>query len=218
MAEYKTPSNSLARKETNITSELKEPPKTAPVATALGVKELSKADKLKASGKNAIKSVMTNTVAPSVKDMILNALMDGLSMIFYPDGSHRGYGYRSPRSLYNSYNSYSSYSSRSANTNAPRIVDVVASEPIFQNPILGSMQEARDVQNMMRDTIREYGFATWSTLYDLCHIDSNNWAGTTKYGWTNVEGMRVSTVKMADGRVGCELIMPKAFPIDDMPF
>lgn len=215
MAEYNTPSNSLARKEGAAAPTPKEPPKTAPVATALGVKELSKTEKLKASGKTALKSVMANTIGPSIKDMILNALMDGLSMIFYPDGSHRGYGIRTSRS---SYNNYSSYSNRGSNYNAPRIIDVVASEPVFQNPILGSMQEAHEVQNILRDAIREYGFVTWSTLYDLCRIESNNWAGTTKYGWTNVDNMRVATVRMADGRVGCELIMPKAFPIDDAPF
>lgn len=209
---YSTPSNNAQRKP--------EPPKANKVVTSeVKLKKPSKTEKLKEEAKASFKNVMANTVAPSIKDMILNAIWSGLSMIFFPDGSHRPASYGStPASRVSYYNnSYNRYGGYYYDHNQPKATVNVA-EPAFRNPLMGSIQDANAVIDAMRDTIHQYGFATWSTLYDLCGMDSANWQGTTKYGWTSIESTTISTVHTADGQLAYELRMPKACPIDDMPF
>lgn len=208
---YSTPSNSNTQKKP-------EPPKVNKVVTSeVTLKKPSRGEKLKEEAKASFKNVMTNTVAPSIKDLILNAIWNGLSMIFFPDGSHRPTYGSTPASRVsyynNAYNRYGSYYDR----NQPKATVSIA-EPAFRNPLMGSIQDANAVIDAMRDTIHTYGFATWSTLYDLCGMDSANWQGTTKYGWTSIESTTISTVHTADGQLAYELRMPKACPIDDMPF
>ena len=215
---YLTPSNSKAALiETAQTSSV---PKVEKVVTGnVVLKPKSKGEQFAEDGKAAIKSVVENTIAPSIKDMILNAIWNGLSLIFFPDGSRRPRNSSTPAgSVYygSSYTSYGSYYNRSS---APtQVKPVSVTEPAFRNPLMASMQDANAVIDAMRDTIRTYGFATWSTLYDLCGMDNQNWAGTTKYGWTSVESTIISTVALTDGSIAYELRMPKASPIDDTPF
>ena len=214
MAEYKTPANSFAARNGQVQPQ--ETPKAAKVVSGKVVlKTPSRAEKLKEDGKNALKSVIVNTIAPSVKDLILNAVWNGLSMVFFPDGSRKPSGY-SPASRVSYYGGSTYHGYGSYYDAQPKIVNV--SEPAFRNPIMASMGDANAVIDAMRDTIRTYGFATWGTLYELCGMDSQNWQGTTKYGWTSVESTTIATVHTADGQIAYELRMPKASPIDDTPF
>lgn len=226
MAEYKTPSNSLRSKEIGTTATASAKPEERKslqkvVQGNAQLKEKTRAEKLKETSKSAFKSVMVNTVVPHVKDTILSAIWNGLSMIFFPDGAHRPVGGSSPASrVYygsSSYNSYGSYYGRSnpAQTEAQKII---AGTPAFRNPLLASINDANAVIDSMRAVIAQYGFATWSDLYDLCGMDTANWQGTTKYGWTSVESTMISTVTTANGQIAYELRMPKASPIDDDPF
>ena len=219
MAEYKTPSNSLASKGAPQ-QPVAKPAVQKVVSGAVTLKQPTRAEKFKEDGKNALKSVMANTVAPSIKDLILNAIWNGLSMIFFPDGSRRPRSGGTPAgsvyygsSSYNNYGSYYQYG-RSATTQQPKVVSTV--DPLFRNPVLCSMADASAVIDAMRDTIRTYGFATWATLYDLCGMDSQNWQGTTKYGWLSVEQTVINTVHLESGQIAYELRMPKASPIDDV--
>ncbi len=213
MAEYNFPNNSIASKGT-LTTTKQDPPKPAKVVqNAVELKKPTKSEKLKEDAKNSMKSVMANTIGPGIKNMILNALWSGLSMIFFPDGSHRpSDGYSPASRIYYGQSAYNNYGSYYKNPVQPRTVNI--SEPAFRNPILGTMQDASAVIDAMRDTIHMYGFATWGTLYDLCGMDSANWQGTAKYGWTSVEATTIQQVTLADGRMGFELRMPKASPID----
>ena len=222
MAEYNTPNNSLANKGMPQASSAPivsgGAPKVSKIVSGNAtLKQPTRAEKLREDGKNALKNVMTNTVAPSLKDLILNAIWNGLSMIFFPDGSRRPSSGGTPagRVYYGSgYNSYGSM--YRSGTQQPKAV-VSQIEPVFRNPLLPSLQDANAVIDGMRDTIRAYGFATWATLYDLCGVESQNWQGTTKYGWMSVESTMINTVHTADGQIVYELRMPKASPIDDMP-
>ena len=216
---YNTPSNSLAIKNNNtvVPAKTEQPKVNSVVAGKVALKEKTKSEKLKENSKNALKTVITNTIAPSVKDLILNAIWNGLSMIFFPDGHQRPFSFTlASRVNYGSsgYSSYSSYYGRG--NNQPKVINAV--EPAFKNPILYNIDDARLVIDAMRQVINEYGFATWSTLYDLCNIDTHNWQGSTKYGWVSVESTMIDTVYDANGVMAYELRMPKASPIDDMPF
>lgn len=222
--DYNVPSNSFAQSQpvqqlpAPVTPGKKELPKFDKVVnSAATLKQPTKTEQRLETGKNAVKSVMENTIKPSLKDMVLNALWTGLSLIFFPDGSRRpsggGWAPASRVTYYGNsqYNSYSSY------YRSPAAQPTVASanEPIFRNPILATPQEANAVIDAMRDCIMQYGFANWATLYDLSGMDSNNWAGTTKYGWTSVNGFMVGTVHLPDGRMGYEIRTPKSSPIED---
>ena len=213
MAEYNTPSNSFNAKPAS-----KEPPKVNKVVSGqVTLKDKTKAERLKENGKNALKSVLTNTIAPSIKDLILNAMWNGLSMIFFPEGSRRpsGSSPASKVSYYGSAYSYRNYGNYYGGNVQPKPVNVA--EPTFRNPLMMTIQDANAVIDAMRDVIHTYGFATWATLYDLCGMDSQNWQGTTKYGWTSIESTTIATVHTADGQIAYELRMPKSSPIDDGP-
>ena len=210
---YNTPSNSLKNKQP--LAPVNDTHKKAVVSGNVVLKEKTRGEKLRENGKNALKNVMTNTVAPSIKDLILNAIWNGLSMIFFPDGTHRPTSGRSPAGGVYYGSGYTSYSNASRNQQ-PKTVSVT--EPTFRNPLMASIQDANAVIDAMRDCIATYGFVTWADLYDLCGMDSQNWQGTTKYGWTSVESTMVSTVHTANGEIAYELRMPKASPIDDTPF
>lgn len=218
MAEYITPSNSNASKNVPALSSDGIPKQDKVISGNAKLKEPTKAEKLKEDSKNALKSVMTNTVGPSIKDMILNAVWNGLSMIFFPDGSHRPGGYTSAGKVYygaSTYNNYGSYYN-SGKPQVPKAHSPV--DPVFKNPIVLSIQDANEVINHMRAIIEQYGFATWATLYDLCGMDTPNWQGTTKYGWTSVEYTTIATIHTADGQIAYEIRMPRSSPIDDSPF
>jgi len=215
MAEYNTPSNSNAGKNSPV---LDQPKVSKVISGNAKLKEPTKTEKLKQDSKNAFKSVMTNTIGPSIKDMILNAIWNGLSMIFFPDGSHRPGGYTSAGKIYygaSTYNNYGSYYG-GGKQQTPKALNTI--EPAFRNPIVPTMQDANEVINHMRATIEQYGFATWSTLYDLCGMDNQNWQGTTKYGWTSVETTTINTIHTVDGQIAYEIRMPRSSPIDDSPF
>lgn len=219
---YNTPGNSLnVRPAVSSTSQQTDgAPKVNKVIKGTAtLKKQTKGEKIAEASKSAFKNVMANTVAPSIKDLILNAIWNGLSMIFFPDGSHRpaGYGYGTPASKVSYFSGgYNNYGGYYGQKQQPKAFNV--SEPAFRNPLMGSIQDANAVVDAMRNVIREYGFATWSTLYDLCGMDSANWQGTTKYGWTSIESTTISRVQTADGQMAYELRMPKASPIDDTPF
>ena len=219
MAEYQTPNNSFASKGVPQTTTPERPKVEKVVEGKVTLKEKSKFEKVKEDGKSALKNVMTNTVAPSVKDLVLNTIWNWLSMIFFPDGSRRP-TYSSPASrvsYYNSgYSNYGSYYDRAGNgTYKPKVVNM--SEPAFKNPLMASISDANAVIDAMRGTIEQYGFATWSTLYDLCGMENANWQGANKYGWTSVESTTIATVYTADGQMAYELKMPRCSPIDDGP-
>ena len=216
MAETKLPGNSFASKA-SPTKRLQGPPKQeAIVQSGVQLKKPSRSEKLKASASASFKNVMVNTVAPSIKDMILNAVWSGLSMIFFPDGSRKP-TYTSTLSRFGYNQAYTPYGSAYGRQRQDVIATPVnALRPIFQNPIFGSMAEAKEVVDKIQEVINTYGFATWSTLYEFCSIDSANWQGTNKYGWTSVVGHRVSAVNIGHGQMGYELMMPQAMPIDDL--
>lgn len=215
MAEVKltAPNNSFANKNgapqpTNTKPDI---PTMQPVVKGpVKLKEPTKMEKLRTDAKNAGKNVMVNTVWPSIKNMILQAVNGCLSMIFFPDGSKKPVGSSIPSMI--SYTAYNSFYDKSGQTK-PRVINM--SEPVFKNPIVCSMDEATDIINAMREVIATYGFARWSTLYELCGMQTTNWQGANKYGWTSVESTMINTVHDANGNVAFELRMPKASPIDD---
>ena len=211
MAEYHTPSNSNAGKNMHV---LEQPKVHKVISGNAKLKEPTKSEKFREDSKNALKSVMENTVKPSIKDMILNAIWNGLSMIFFPDGSHRPGGYTSASKVYYGASTYNNYGSYYGSTKPQTPKALNPAEPIFRNPIVPTMQDANDVINHMRATIEEYGFATWATLYDLCGMDNTNWQGTTNYGWTSVETTRINTIHIEDGQIAYEIMMPRSSPID----
>ena len=217
MAEIKLPPNSFAGKGTPAKTKQGPPKMEKVVQNEVQLKKPSKAEKLKASASSAAKNVMVNTIGPSIKDMILNAVWTGLSMIFFPDGSRKpNYNSTLSRFGYNpTYTSYGNYyyGSKPKEQVVPTVTSL---QQVFQNPIFETMTEAKDVVDKIQEVINTYGFATWATLYEFCSIDSANWQGTNKYGWVSVVGNRIATVNLGHGRMGYELIMPKAMPVDDL--
>ena len=209
MAEYK--GNSFASKnlpstQNSSTPAKEEKPKVqAVVSGKVTLKEPSRIEKLKTSGKNAAKELVTNTIFPALRDLVYRGICNFSSSMLYKDGNRPYPNGRTPASNVwyggGGYTSYGSYYGQGQ----PKAIKV-ASDPIFKNPIVPTLDDAMAVLDGLRDCIQRYdGFVTWATLYDLCNMDSSNWQGLQKYGWTNVEATRIETVHLADGSVGYRL-------------
>lgn len=215
MAEYK--GNAFAQKNLpeaqNAPAQPKEDKKVqAVVSGKVVLKEPSKLEKIKVSGKNAAIDLFNNTIVPALRDLVYRGICNFSGSMLYKDGNRPYPNARgSASSIWYGSERYTDYGARYGQPKAVR----VASDPIFKNPILPTMDDALAVLDGLRACIDSYDhFATWADLYDLCNMNSSNWQGLQKYGWTNVESTTINTITMADGSVGYELRMPKAIPID----
>lgn len=219
LPEYNTPSNSLTTQSAPVAKTTpggkQLPPKQAPVVKASTAKK-SRADKLKEDSRKAIIEVGKNTIWPGVKNLVFNALMNAVGGIFWPDGNR-------PMNISSNHPlnrvDYGSYFTGGTKINTSgSTIKATNPEPYFKYPMLDTPDDCALVIDELRNIIKSYGCATWATLYDICNMDNTNWQGSQKYGWVSVENTKIYTVHTADGQIKYELHMPKAAPIDDLPF
>lgn len=212
--QFNTPNNSFAAK--NLPATTAQPENNRPRATKTVVgatlKEPTKLEKVKDDMLKTGASVFDNTIKPSIKSMIFQAIMSGLSMIMFKDGkAPANTKFSGGRVDYGSrYNSGGNFSNPKPETRRS------VKDAAFRNPVFLSIADANDAINEMRDILKNYPFVTWADLYDICGMDSNNWQGTNKYGWVTVDSATVNQFYNSDGEIRYELVMPKAMPIDDL--
>lgn len=215
MPEYNTPSNSYAASTPTVPKPAQgkqAPPKQQPIVKASSAKK-SRSEKLKEDSRKALIEVGKNTIWPGIKNLAFNALMNAVGGIFWPDGN-RPINSNHPLNRID----YGSYFTGGTKINTTGTTVKTSTEPYFKYPMLDTPDDCALVIEELRKIIKQYGCATWATLYDICNMDTTNWQGSQKYGWVSVESAKVYTVHTADGDIKYELHMPKAAPIDDLPF
>lgn len=151
--------------------------------------------------------VLGEVLIPAAKDVISDAITQGIDRMLFGDSRPGGYRRNSRSSSgYVNYNRYSPPSSNwGSNRDRPRNHDIsrrARASHDFDEIILATRPEAEKVLDRLFDLISNYEFASVADLYELVgltgsHVDDN-------WGWTDLRG---STVRRY--RDGYLLNLPK---------
>lgn len=147
--------------------------------------------------------VITDVLIPSVKRAISEMVTNGIDMILY--GSTGGRSKRSSADRV-SYRNY--YDRRDDDRYRDRDRDRVRTSAYsFDDIVLDSRGEAKEVLARMDELIDQYGIVSVADLYDLVGVTGNY--TDNKYGWTNIRN--AEPIRVRDGYM---LRLPKALPIN----
>lgn len=149
--------------------------------------------------KNVKSYVLYDVLVPTIKKAIVDAVTDGINMIFLgKNGSHKS----STSSKISYKNFYDNGSSDYRHENSS-----VRSGLNYDNVILDTRGEAEEVLDRMEEIIDTYRFVSISDLCDLLGVECKY--TDNKYGWTSLS--RAEVVRVRDGYL---LKLPRAVPID----
>lgn len=135
--------------------------------------------------------IINDVIVPTVKRAIVDAVSDGVSMLFLGEKTS------SKKRSSGDYISYRDYSRSS------RDRDESSSRPRYDDIVLERKSDAEEVLSTLDDIIDEFGVASINDLYELVGIHgeyTNN-----KYGWTSLRGAEI-----IPRRGGYKLKLPKA--------
>jgi hypothetical protein len=164
-----------------------------------------------AEAKSSWMAVVQDVVVPAAKDMLTDAISQGVERLVYGEAKSRprrgpilGGGFQSG---YTSYNRFGG----STNTPVGRASGREEARPIsrrarashdFDEIILTTRTEAEAVLEQLYELLSRYEQVSVSDLYDLVGV-SGEWTDE-KYGWTNLSGSNITRV-----REGYLLNLPK---------
>lgn len=149
--------------------------------------------------KNIKTYVIRDVIIPALKKVISDVVTDGIDMILYGGSGNSGRRSNVDRISYRNYYDNRSY--------RPREERSYATVYDYDDIILSSMGEARDVLARMDELIDTYGMVSVADLYDLVGISGNY--TDNKYGWTSIKSARIVRV-----RDGYRIEMPRAMVIE----
>ena len=149
--------------------------------------------------KNIKSYVIKDVIIPALKKVISDIVRDGIDMILYGGTGDSGRRSNVDRISYRNY-----YDNRSSVRRDERSYGSVYD---YDDIVLATMGEARDVLSRMDELIEAYGLVRVADLYDLVGITGNY--TDNKYGWTNIRNAEILRV-----RDGYMIKMPRAIPID----
>jgi hypothetical protein len=140
----------------------------------------------------AAEYMVTNTVVPAVKEMMVDAVNSGVERLIYGENRHR----RGPMGPLGhvAYNRMSQRGPEPSRMPQPQQLSRPARmRHAFDQIIIGSRQEAEEVLDRMYDLISRYDAASVADLYELTGIESSH--SDYKWGWDNLRGSSVGRVK-----------------------
>lgn len=141
----------------------------------------------------AFQYMIVNVAIPSIRDMFVEALQEGVARLFYGDGVGRRGGARpggpSPYGRVQ-YNQPVNRPQAAVQQVLPRQVRARHS---FDDIIIPTRQEAEEVLDRMFDTLSQYDSVTVADLYELTGIQSSH--TDHKWGWVELRGASVGRVR-----------------------
>lgn len=153
--------------------------------------------------------VVTEVIVPGIINSILDAVNDGLSMIFKVNPRRSGGSVNGGYVNYAKSSSNYKYGSSSNNRNDssdhnPR--------PGYYSVTIATQSDANEVISSMQDLAQEYRWASVADYYDLAgvSVDKQEWT-YNKYGW-NFDMLK--NVRPRRDREGWYLDLPKPVVID----
>lgn len=145
--------------------------------------------------------ILLDVFVPALKDLLMDIVSKGASMILYGDSS---------RSKNNTPGSKVSYRGYYQTTNQDRNRTRERRNSFdFDDIILNDRGEAEGVLGSMDELIDIYGVCSVGDFYDLVGIQPDSNYMVNKYGWTNLKSARAVPV-----RGGYLLKLPRPMPID----
>lgn len=146
--------------------------------------------------KTAAAYVIFDVLIPAARDTVIDAFTQGIERFFYPDSrfSSRRTAYRAGSTGYQAYNRYSGTSSyrpqqdpRMERQSVPLRRQQITHD--FDEIILATSHEAREVLERLGDLIERYEAATVNDLYELVGITAQY--TDEKWGWTDLQSASV---------------------------
>lgn len=163
------------------------------------------------SAKSAWSYVAFDVIVPAAKDMLADAVSQGVERMVFGETRSRSRSGRHPTSGYTNYsNRYSPAPNRRPNVDdLPRhaISQRGRAAHDFDEIILATRVEAEEVLDRLYDIVSRYESATVLDLYELVGIPGNY--TDDKWGWLEFPGAGVARV-----RGGYLLDLPKPEPLD----
>lgn len=143
--------------------------------------------------------VVMDVVVPAAKDMLSEAVSQGIDQILFGGEPRFGGARRRAPGGGNSYTSYNRMSTgqlnygRRENPMPPAMSRRGRATHNFDEILIPSRAEAEEVIDRLFDLINRFELATVSDLYDLVGITPN--FQDQKWGWTNIQGANVVRTK-----------------------
>jgi hypothetical protein len=149
--------------------------------------------------KNVKSYAIEDVLIPSIKKAVVDIIKNGAEMIFYGKSGR-------PRSMSDKI-SYNRFYDRDDRDRRRDDEPKSRSRFSYDDVIVPDRGEADAVLDRLCETVREYGAARITDLYDLVGITSDNYTDND-YGWTNLRNARVVRV-----RDGYAFDLPRALPL-----
>jgi len=196
--EYKNNSNKSKQEQTNQHKVEKIVTGTVIAKKKSGLRKFTD-EFISDDAKNIKSYVIKDVIIPALKKVISDIVRDGIDMILYGGVGDSGRRSNVDRISYRNY-----YDNRSSIRRDDRTYSSVYD---YDDIILATMGEARDVLSRMDELIDTYGMVSVADLYDLVGISGNY--TDNKYGWTSLKTARITRV-----RDGYRIEMPRAMVIE----
>lgn len=156
--------------------------------------------------RTATKYMMFEVVLPAARDMIVEAMHQGMEKLIFGDTRRRGA--TPPVSGPTGHISYNRYAPSSRLGGPARALSRTArSRHDFDEIILDSRDEAEEVIDRLFNLVSQYESATVADLYELVGLSATH--TDHRWGWTDLMGAGVSRV-----RGGYLLDLPEPEPLD----
>lgn len=159
-------------------------------------------------GQSVTDYLLTEVLAPAFKDMITDAVIQGVERMVYGEARHtsrRSANYRGPVGSSN-HISYNRYSTRPSETRPPMSSRARATHD-FGEIELQTRAQAEAVIAQMDEFIERFGHTSVADLYEMVDLDAEY--TDEKWGWTDLRG---ADVRRTRGGTYI-LILPRTEPI-----
>lgn len=144
--------------------------------------------------------ILMDVLVPALKAAIIDAVTNGVNMIFYGEAG-RPKKSASSRVSYGRYYDDKDYDRRNNRSNRTK------NKCNYNDIIFDNRGDAEEVLSGMDDLMDRYGLVSVGDLYDLVGISGDY--TDNKYGWTDIRSARV--VRVRDSYM---LKLPRALPLD----
>jgi hypothetical protein len=151
--------------------------------------------------KNSWQAVAQDVVVPAIKDMVTDAISQGVERLVYGESKSRprrgpifGGGFQGSQVSYNRYSGSTPVGRASGREQATRPISRQArASHNFDEIILATRVEAEAVLEQMYELLSRYEQVSVSDLYELVGV-SGEWTDE-KYGWTDLRGSDITRVR-----------------------
>lgn len=151
--------------------------------------------------------VLLDVLLPAAKDMIADAVSQGIERMLFGEARSTSRRPNKPYSGSNGYVNYNRYSQGSPPFKPDRPTQKIRSSHSFDDIVLETRHEADEVLERLYDMLGRYNTASVADLYDLVGIQGSY--TDDKWGWTDLHGSRVTRI-----RHGYLIELPRPEPLN----